>query len=130
MTIAEKIFELWGAEPTAIALVPAARFKLSGIYQGLAFPHVIYQRIFSSRYSTIHEGARNTFDRETWQISIHVSGNAADSSAEIIRQKIISVFDGHHDGFNFFYRNAGPTIVSQDRQYLMLPVEFLIFSTT
>lgn len=129
MTIPEKIFALWSADATAIALVPASRFKLHGLYQGLAFPHVIFHRITGQRHRTIEEGAHNTFDLDIWQFSIHTSSNAADSSADVIRRKIIDVFDGNHAGFNFHYRGVGPTIVSPDKQYLMSPVDFLVSST-
>ena len=129
MTIQEKIFSLWSSDAGAVVLVPATRFKPSGFYQNLAFPHVIFHRITGDRYRTIEEGAADTFDREVWQFSIHTSVNAAESSAEAIRRKLIAVFDGNHAGFNFHYRSVGPTITSQDQQYLMLPVDFLVTST-
>lgn len=126
MTVAEKIFALWSANAGAIALVPAAKFKPMGLYQGIDYPYVVFQRIYEQRYRTVAEGANGALEYGTWQFSVHTSGNLAFSTAETIRRKLIEVFDGNKGGFNFHYRAAGPDIVSQDRQYLMLPVEFLI----
>jgi hypothetical protein len=126
MTVAEKIFSLWSADSSATALVPAARFKPGGLYQNIAFPYVVFTRVYDERYRTIAEGAANALEYGTWQFSVHTNGNTAHSTADTIRRKLIDVYDGNKGGFNFHYRASGPEIVSQDREYAMLPVEFLI----
>lgn len=129
MTVAEKIFSLWSADATAIALVPAARFKPSGLYQDIDYPWVMFWRITGERYRTIAEGVANALERDTWQFSIHASGPQAYTTADAIRLKLIDVFDGDKAGFHFRYQGPGPTITSPDKQYLMIPVDFSIFAS-
>lgn len=125
MTIAEKIFALWGADATAIALVPAARFKYAGNYQNVTAPYVIFFPVAMQSYRTISEGATNALEYGTWQFSIYA---ASSSSADTIKSKLISVFDGNKGGFNFHYQMSRFVDETPDKSLVLVATDFLVTS--
>ncbi len=123
MTVEEKVFALWGADTTAIALVPAARFKPGGIYQNLTIPYVLHWPIVATRRRTFTEGAANSIEISTRQFSIYA---ASMSSAETIRSKLIDVFDGNKGGFNFHFQSARFVDEQPDIPVVLIAVDFLV----
>lgn len=123
MTVEEKIFALWSADATATALVPAARFKPGGIYQNLAAPYVLHWPIVITRRRTFAEGAANCIETSTRQFSIYA---ASITSAEEIRLKLISVFDGNKGGFNFQFQSARFVDEQPDIPIVLIAVDFLV----
>lgn len=128
MTIAEKIFGLWGAEPTAIALVPATRFKYAGIYQNITGPYVIFQPVSQQRSRTHAEGASGHIDYGTWQFSIFTSGAQAQTAADAIRDKLIQVLDGNKGGFNFHFSQSRFVDETPDISLVLNAVDFFVTS--
>ena len=123
MTVEEKVFALWGADATAIALVPAARFKPGGIYQNLTIPYVLHWPIVNTRRRTLAEGAANSIEIGTRQFSIYA---ASMSSAEDIRRKLIDVFDGNKGGFNFHFQSSRFVDEQPDIPVVLIAVDFLV----
>lgn len=107
MTIEEKIYALWSGDATAIAIVPANRFKpAGGDYQNLAVPYVVHRMIGESPYRTHTEGAVGALTTGIRQFDIVVPAATSASSYRTILNKLISVFDGNKGGFNFHYSNS------------------------
>lgn len=123
MTIAEKIFALWGADAAAIALVPTDRFKYIGPYQDVDTPYVFFFPVIQQRYRTLTEGAANALEYGTWQFSIYATSS---SSADAIRLKLISVFDGNKAGFNFIYQTSRLVDKTPDGDVLLYAADFLV----
>lgn len=126
MTVAEKIFALWGADGTATALVPASRFKFAGDYQNVTAPYVIFFPVTTQRYRTMAEGAINALEYGTWQFSIYA---ASMSSAETIRVKLISVLDGNKGGFNFHFQTSRFVDETPDKSIVLVAADFLATAT-
>lgn len=125
MTIAEKIFALWGADATALALVPAANFKFAGPYQGVVAPYVIFFPVIEQRYRTFSEGVANSLEYGTWQFSIYA---ASASSADTIRRKLITVYDGNRGGFNFHFKDSRFVDETPDKKLVLVAADFLATS--
>lgn len=123
MTIQEKIFALWSADASAIALVPAARFKPAGAYQNLAIPYVLHFSVATTRPRTFAEGAVGGIEFSTRQFSIYA---ASEPSAEEIRRKLIEVFDGNKGGFNFQFQVARFVDEEPDIPAVLIAVDFLV----
>lgn len=123
MTVEEKIFALWSADATAIALVPDARFKPGGAYQNLAAPYVLHWPIVVTRRRTFAEGAANSIEIGTRQFSIYA---ASMSTAESIRSKLIDVFDGNKGGFNFHFQSSRFVDEQPDIPLVHIAVDFLV----
>ena len=123
MTVEEKIFALWSADATAIALVPAASFKPGGVYQNLTVPYVLHWPITVERRRTIAEGAANSIEIGTRQFSIYA---ASMSSAENIRRKLIDVFDGNKGGFNFQFQFSRFVDETPDLGIVLVAADFLV----
>lgn len=123
MTIPEKTSALWSADAAAIALVPAAQFKPSGIYQGITLPYVIFFPVYTERYRTINAGAIGALQSGLWQFSIFA---VSLSSAQTIADKLITVLDGNKGGFNFFFRAS--RFVNEDvvSKSVHVAVDFMI----
>lgn len=125
MTIAEKIFELWSADAAALALVAAANFKYAGWYQNIPAPYVIFFPVIEQRYRTFSEGVANSLEYGTWQFSIYA---ASASSADTIRRKLITVYDGNHGGFNFHFQNSRFVDETPDKKLVLIAADFLATS--
>jgi hypothetical protein len=128
LTIAEKIFALWGAEPTAIALVPVTRFKYAGNYQNITGPYVIFQPVVQQRWRTVAEGVADHIDYGTWQFSIFTSGTQAQTSADAIRAKLVQVLDGNKGGFNFHLQAYRFIDEQPDNGLVLNAVDFFVTS--
>lgn len=123
MTVLEKTFALWSAEPTAVALVPVDRFKPAGIYQSLGTPHVVFFPISLARYRTINAGASNALEYGLWQFSIFGESFTA---ADAIYRKLLSVFDGNKGGFNYLFQTMRFVDENVDVKTVHLAVDFLV----
>lgn len=124
MTVAEKIFALWTADPTATALVPAARFKYSGPWQNITAPYVIFFPITVQQWRTHNDGA-SSIEYGPWQFSIYASRS---SDCDAIRRKLIQVLDGNHSGFNFQYQAGRFVDETPDKTLVLWAVDFLATS--
>lgn len=102
MTIDEKIFALWSADGTATALVPASRFKPAGNYQNVSPPYVVFYPIFMQPFDVI-ASTSDGIERGTYQFSIYALSS---STAEQIRIKLKTVYNGNFGGFNFRFRSS------------------------
>lgn len=122
MTIPEKIYALWTADSSAVALVPANRFKYAGTYQDVAANYVIFHPISNQVYRTIREGAANALEYGTYQFSIYA---ASQTAADAIRRKLISVLDGNHGGFNFHFQISRFVDEAPDRGLVLVAADFL-----
>lgn len=125
MTVAEKIFALWGADATAISLVPASRFKYAGSWQNVTVPYVIFEPVTQQRYRTLAEGAASSIETGTWQFSIFA---ASSSAADIIRERLITVLDGNKGGFNFHFQASRFVDETPDRSMVLVAVDFFVSS--
>lgn len=125
MTIAEKIFALWSADTAAKALVPVAKFKYAGPYQGITAPYVIYFPVVEQRYRTIAEGAIGSLKHGEWQFSIYASSA---SSADTIVEKLVTIYDGNKGGFNFQFRNSRFVDETPDKSLVLVAVDFFVSS--
>lgn len=103
MTIEERIREIWAADATAIALVPAARVKVPGNWQDLTRPYIIlYPIVETSEH--VHNSGGSIVALRVWeffQFSV-----IADSypSGKAVAEKCRTVFNGNKSGTQFFYR--------------------------
>lgn len=125
MTVAEKIFETWSADATAIALVPASRFKYAGSYQNVTVPYVIFQPVSAQRYRTLAENAIGSIETSVWQFSIFA---ASASAADVIRERLITVLDGNKDGFNFHFQASRFVDETPDRSMVLVAADFFVSS--
>ena len=125
MTIEEKMLAIWTASASAIALVPAARFKPPGNWQDLDRPYIIQYPV-AERPIHAHDNEAAVIALRVWEFyQLSVIADSY-SSAKAVAEKIRSVFDGNIDGVQFFYR--GQRFVGRDDVTLAehIAVEFRI----
>ncbi len=128
MTIEEKVLAVWAANSGAIALVPAARFKVPGNWQELARPYIIQQPVAESP-NYVHNGGGSIMALRTWefyQISIVADSY---SSAKAVAEKCRTVFTGNISGVQFFYRGQRWLSEEQDEGTGMMAVDLRISET-
>ena len=101
MNIEEKNLAVWSASASAIALVPAARFKVPGNWEGITRPYVVQQPIVETG-EDVHSG--ELMPLRTWEF--YQFSVIADSykSAKDVAEKMRTVFVGNIDGVQYFYR--------------------------
>lgn len=103
MTIEEKLLSIWTASATAIALVPASRFKVSGGWQNMDRPYII-QKPIAGDQTFIHNNNAATGGLRDWQfyqISIFADSY---STGRVVAEKVRTTFSGNIDGVQFFAR--------------------------
>lgn len=112
MTIVEKNLAVWSADATATALVPAARFKVPGNWQGIARPYVIQYPIVER--ATHAHGATVLQNLRVWEIFQFSIIADSFTSGQAIAEKMRTVFNGNNGGVQYFY--LGQRWVGRDDQ--------------
>jgi len=128
MTIEEKVLAIWTADAAAIALVPAARFKVPGNWQNLARPYVIQYPIAETTLHTHETGGQAAKLRqwEFYQLSVVADSY---SSAKAVVEKMRALFNGPVSGINMQYRGqrwVGDSDVTETKH---IAVDFRIAET-
>lgn len=100
MRIEDKILLVWAAEPTAIALVPASKFKVPGNYDKLTTPYVIHFPASPERVQQGYGEMQSIRIWEFYQFSV-IAGSY--SLAAQIADKIRDVFQGYKSAATYHY---------------------------
>lgn len=97
-TVFEAIYSIWTADLTAIALVPASRFKVPGNWENLDRPYVIQWPVSEMPTHVHKDVALQALRRRRIQMSVFADSF---STAEPVIDKLRSVFSGCKSAIQF-----------------------------
>lgn len=125
MTIEEHTIDVWSADAAAIALVPASRFKVPGVYQGMTRPYVVMFPITESQFETHGGGALGV---RQWLLQFSIFGNSY-SSMKAIAEQMRETLHGSHGDAQYSYLRQFFLGKDAETNVEHLVVEFRVFES-
>lgn len=128
MTIEEKTQALLAAALPAygsppVELVPVARIKVPGNWQGLARPYVVHGPVSEAPLHA-HDGLVDLDEWPDYQVSVFAETY---SEARAIANAVKATLNGNHDGVEYLFRGMAPMPYEFDVRIQQIVCGFQVF---